>query len=83
MGFYRYFILNYLMIARPLIDLMRKAVPFHWDTPQTKAFETLKTLMCQRLILRQPDYTLPFFLATDALAYGVGAVLLQEGEINP
>ena len=71
------------MIARPLIDLTRKAVPFHWDPPQTKAFETLKTLMCQRPILRQPDYTLPFFLATDASAYGVGAVLLQEGEINP
>ena len=82
-GFYRYFIPNYSMIAHPLIDLTRKAVPFHWDPPQMKAFEILKTLMCQRPILRQPDYTLPFFLATDASAYGVGAVLLQEGEINP
>ena len=27
-GFYRYFIPNYSMIARPLIDLTRKAVPF-------------------------------------------------------
>ena len=71
------------MIARPLIDLTRKAVPFHWDPPQMKAFETLKTLMCRRPILRQPDYTLPFFLATDASAYGVGAILLQEGETNP
>ena len=32
-GFYRYFIPNYSMIARPLIDLTRKAVPFHWDEP--------------------------------------------------
>jgi hypothetical protein len=82
-GFYRYFIPNYSMVAHPLIDLTRKAVPFHWDSPQMKAFETLKTRMCQRPILRQPNYSLPFFLATDASAYGVGAVLLQEGETNP
>jgi hypothetical protein len=48
-----------------------------------KAFEHLKTLMCSRPILHQPDYTKQFFLATDASAYGVGVVLLQEGEINP
>jgi hypothetical protein len=43
----------------------------------------LKTLMCRKPILRQPDYNDPFFLATDASAYGVGAVLSQEGETNP
>ena len=39
--------------------------------------------MCRNPILRQPDYTKPFFLATDASAYGVGAVLLQEGDKHP
>jgi hypothetical protein len=39
--------------------------------------------MCQNPILRQPDYTKPFFLATDTSAYGVGAVLLQEGDKHP
>ena len=82
-GFYRYFVPHYSQIARPLIDLTRKAVPFHWETPQIRAFETLKTLMCSRPILRQLDYTKQFLLATDASAYGVGAVLLQEGEIHP
>ena len=82
-GFYRYFVPNYSMIARPLIELTKKAVPFHWETPQRKAFETLKTLMCRRPILRQPEYKKPFFLATDASAYGVGAVLSQEGELHP
>ena len=82
-GFYRYFIQNYSSIARPLIHLTKKATPFHWENPQIKAFETLKTLMCQKPILRQPDYNLPFFVSTDASAYGVGAVLSQEGEPNP
>ena len=48
-----------------------------------KAFEMLKTIMCQKPILRQPNYDDPFFLLTDASAYGVGAVLLQEGKTNP
>ena len=39
--------------------------------------------MCAKPILRQPDYTKAFFLATDASAYGVGTVLSQEGELNP
>ena len=33
MGFYRYFIQNYSKLARPLIDLTKKAAPFHWDEP--------------------------------------------------
>jgi hypothetical protein len=82
-GFYRYFVPHYSQIARPLIDLTRKATPFHWNVPQVKVFETMKTLMCSRPILCQPDYTKQFYLATDASAYGVGAILLQEGEINP
>ena len=82
-GFYRYFIPNYSKIARPLIDLTKRATTFHWHEPQVKAFETLKTIMCRKPILRQPDYNKPFFLATDASAYGVGAVLSQEGETNP
>jgi hypothetical protein len=82
-GFYRYFVPNYSRIACPLIELTKKTTPFHWKEPQIKAFKTLKTLMCARPILRQPDYTKPFFLAMDASAYSVGAVLSQEGETNP
>ena len=50
---------NYSKIARPLIDLTRKATPFHWEPPQVKAFETLKTIMCRKPILRQPNYDDP------------------------
>jgi len=81
--FYHYFVPNYSNIACPLINLTKKATPFHWDPPQFKAFETMKTLMCQKPILWQPHYDVPFFLAMDTLAYGVGAVLSQEGEPNP
>ena len=51
MGFYHYFIPNYSLIAQPLIQLMRKNVPFTWDHSCTQAFKHLKSLMCTKLIL--------------------------------
>jgi hypothetical protein len=35
--------------------------------------------MIDKPVLQQPDFTKPFFLLTDASAYGMGAILLQEG----
>ncbi len=63
-----------------MLDLTKKAVIWHWGEPQHKAFEELKTRMCSRPVLTQPDFNKPFFLQTDASAYGVGAILSQEGE---
>jgi hypothetical protein len=82
-GFYRYFIPNFSKIARPLLNLTKKATVWNWDEDCNRAFTTLKTLVCERPVLVQPDYTKRFILHTDASAYGVGAVLLQEGELNP
>jgi hypothetical protein len=45
-----------------------------------KAFEELKTRMCGSPVLIQPDVEKQFTLHVDALAYGVGAVLSQEGQ---
>ena len=83
MGFYCYFILNYSLIAHPLIQLTQKNTPFLCNQTCIHAFEHLKSLMCLRPILQQPDYTKAFFLATDASAYGMGAILSQERELNP
>ena len=82
-GFYCYFIPNYSLIAQPLIQLTQKNTPFNWDPSCTHAFKHLKSLMCTKPILRHPDYTKAFFLATDASAYIVGTVLSQKGELNP
>ncbi len=79
-GYYQYFIQGYSKIARPLLDLTKKAVIWHWGEAQQRTFEELKTRMCSRPVLTQPDFHKPFFLQTDTSAYGVGAILSQEGE---
>jgi reverse transcriptase-like protein len=83
MGYYCYFIPNYSRIARPLLDLTKKATNWHWGPEQTKAFETLKTLMCHKSILTQPDFDKHFYLQMDASAYGMGAILSQAAGPNP
>ena len=79
-GYYQYFVQGYSKIACPLLDLTKKAIIWEWGKWQHKAFEELKTCMCSWPILTQPNFEKPFFLQTDTLAYGVGAILLQEGE---
>ncbi len=82
-GYYRYFIPNYSKIAWPLLELTKKTTPWHWDTPQKCMFEELKTWMCCSPVLTQLDFNKKFYLQTDASAYGVGVVLLQEGDLTP
>jgi hypothetical protein len=53
--------------------------PWSWQTEEQTAFETLCKAMIDKPVLRRPDFTKPFFLLTDASAYGVGAILSQEG----
>ncbi len=36
--------------------------------------------MCEKPVLSQPNFEKTFYLQTDASAYGMGAILLQEGE---
>ncbi len=76
-GYYRYFIPNYSKIAQPLLDLMKKTTPWHWDRPQAEVFKTLKTLMCRKPVLLQPNFTKRFYLQTNASTYGMGAILSQ------
>ena len=81
-GYYRYFIKDYSKIAKPLLLLTHNTTPWQWNDEQQQAFEKLWDLMCQQPVLRQPNFTKPFAVFTDASAYGVGAILLQEGEPN-
>jgi hypothetical protein len=79
-GFYHHFVPGYLSIIRPLLSLTKKAATWHWGPLQHKVFKTLKTLMCSKPVLHQPNFSKCFYIQTDASAYGMGAILSQEGD---
>jgi RNase H-like domain found in reverse transcriptase len=78
-GYYCYFIKDYLKITRPLLQLTHLTTPWSWQTEEQTAFETLRKAMIDKPVVHQPDFTKPFFLLTDTSAYGMGAILSQEG----
>ena len=65
-GYYRYFIPHFSQIAQPLLELTRKTEAWHWNEPQHKAFEELKSKMCTALVLKQPNFKKKFYLQTNA-----------------
>jgi len=79
-GYYHYFIPHFSQITWPLLELTRKTEAWHWNKPQHKAFEKLKSKMCAAPVLKQPNFKKKFYLQTDASAYGIGAILSQEGD---
>ena len=77
-GYYRRFIRDYAVIAKPLTDLLKKDKKFEWGQKQQQIFDTLKAHLTKSPILEYPDFTKPFKVTTDASKYAVGAVLSQK-----
>ena len=82
-GFYRRFIQNFSMIARPLSNLLAKDVTFEWTPECEESFRALVNSLTSAPIIQSPDWSLPFEIMCDASNYAVGAVLGQRREGKP
>eukprot|EP00833_Pecoramyces_ruminatium_P006824 jgi/Orpsp1_1/1180856/evm.model.c7180000074882.1 len=81
-NYYRRFVNNFAKIAKPLHNLTRKGIKFHWSEKCNKAFIELKKRLTSSPVLQHPDITKPFIVECDSSNFAIGAVLSQKDEDN-
>lgn len=77
-GYFRKFIKNYALIARPLSNLLKMNVKFEFGAKEKEAFDKLKFILSEKPLLRLYKQEAETELHTDASMYGFGAILFQK-----
>ena len=67
-------------ILSPLTKLTSKSVPFKWTDTEQKAFETMKKIISEEVLLSYPDFSKPFVIHADASHTQLGAVITQNDQ---
>jgi hypothetical protein len=80
-GYYHRFIPDFSKIAKPMTELLKKEIKFHWDDKCKEAFRTLRKLLTTAPVLAQPDNTKPFNVYCDASGTGLGCVVMQDNRV--
>lgn len=81
-NFYRKFSSNHASIIGPLIDLIKKGIPWKFGSEEVKLFNRVKESFTEKYLCH-PKFDHVFYLQTDASKIGLGAELFQlsnEGE---
>ncbi|GAB4818110.1 hypothetical protein N2152v2_005156 [Parachlorella kessleri] len=79
-GYYRRFIRSYSDRARPLVELLKKDIPWEWTEECQAAFEDLRQCLMTAPILVRPTPHGKFILACDVSGYACAAILSQVEE---
>jgi transposase InsO family protein len=79
-NFYRKFCARYSAATQDLNKLLRKGERWRWGRNEQEAFDRVKNLFLEAVLLRYPDQRKMFYVQTDSSGYGLGAELYQIQE---
>lgn len=85
-SYFRKFIANFSIIAKPLYDLLKKSAVFVFGTVELRAFENLKNKLISAPVLCIYNPNAETQLHYDASSLGFGSALLQkqpDGKFHP
>jgi hypothetical protein len=80
-GYYRRFIENFSIIAKPLAKLTHKKEKFMWSGEQEASFQLLKEKLTTAPVLSLPDGSEGFIVDSDASILDFGCVLQQNSKV--
>ena len=75
--------MDFSKIAKPLYKLLEKDAKFLWNEDFQRSFGELKAHLTIALIVRAPNWKLPFEVMCDASDLVIGVVLGQREEGKP
>lgn len=81
-SYFRRFICNFSVIAKPLYDLVKKNVDFIFGEKEQEAFEYLSSILTKTPVLAIYSPTAETELHCDASSSGFGAILFQKQSDN-
>ena len=79
-NYYRRFIKDFAVIARPLHDMVKKDKRWEWTEKQKEVFRKLKERFTKEQVLAVPDLDKKMRMEVDALDYVTGGVLSMKCE---
>ena len=79
-NFYSKFSSRHAAETVPLLNLIKKGVPWKWDENMQRSFNRVKQLFCETITLYFPDPRKSHYLETDASNYALGAILYQKNQ---
>lgn len=83
LNYFRDFIPQFAFIAQPLNAIREEdKICLLWNDQHQRSFLLLKEALMRAPILSFPDYDMPFYVATDASSFAIGATLFQCDELN-
>ena len=78
-GYYRKFVRNYGILARPLTNLLKKG-QFWWTVETETSFKLLQQDMTTTPTLAMLNFQQPFTIESNTYGDGIGVVLTQQGK---